>query len=179
MHEFRTSTLEQKRILFDVFDRLTSLQAWAVGEISWLDTIVFYVSSIIVSYVVTATLRTQEARIWIFIITVNAVVSQFLQDNEDQLEVFKRNLYWWIWIWQCRKVMIAICVVCQIKTLYQLWVYLRDLIIHVYFLPFLFGHDLFIPMSLFVADTETSCDSLTSSRDSTAVSVPQFFSVHS
>jgi hypothetical protein len=123
MHEFRTSTLEQKRILFDVFDRLTSLQAWAVGEISWLDTVVFYVSSIIVSYVVTATPRTQEARIWIFlIITVNAVierivVSQFLQDNEDQLEVFKRNLYWWIW--QCRKVMLAICVVWIGVTVYQ------------------------------------------------------------
>jgi hypothetical protein len=115
MHEFRTSALEQKRILFEVFDRLTSLQAWAVGEISWLDTIIFYVGSIIISYIITATPRTHEARIWIFlIISLNAVieriiVSQFLRGNMDELEVFNKNLYWWIW--QCRKVMLTMCAV--------------------------------------------------------------------
>lgn len=123
MHEFRTSTLEQKRILFEVFDRLSSLQAWAVGEISWLDTVVFYIGSIIVSYIVTATPRTQEARIWIFIIiSLNvvierAVVSQFLQDNMEQLEVFNNNLYWCIW--QCRKVMLTICAVLTGVAVYQ------------------------------------------------------------
>lgn len=120
MKEFRTSTLEQKRILFEVFDRLTSLQAWAIGEISWFDTIVFYVSSIIISYVVTATPRTQGARIWIFlIITVNAVIErivvrQFLQDDVEQLN---KTLYWWIW--QCRKVMLTVCVVWIGVTIYQ------------------------------------------------------------
>ncbi|XP_023725244.1 uncharacterized protein LOC111874188 isoform X2 [Cryptotermes secundus] len=120
MKEFHTSTLEQKRILFEVFDRLTSLQAWAIGEISWFDTIMFYVSSIIVSYVVTATPRTQEARIWIFlIITVNAVIErivvrQFLQDDVEHLN---ETLYWWIS--QCRKVMLTVCVVWIGVTIYQ------------------------------------------------------------
>jgi hypothetical protein len=113
MQEFRTSTLEQKRILFEVFDRLTSLQAWAIGEVSWFYTVVFYTSSIIVSYVVTATPRTQGARIWIFlIITVNVVIErlvvrQFLQEDVEHLN---KTLYWWIW--QCRKVMLTVCVVC-------------------------------------------------------------------
>jgi hypothetical protein len=120
MQEFRTSTLEQKRILFEVFDRLTSLQAWAIGEISWFDTVVFYISSIMVSYVVTATPKTQEARIWIFlIITVNAVIErivvrQFLEDDVDHVN---KSLYWWIW--QCRKVMLAVCVVWIGVTVYQ------------------------------------------------------------
>jgi hypothetical protein len=120
MKEFRTSTLEQKRILFEVFDRLTSLQAWAIGEISWFDTIVFYITSIIVSYVVTATPRTQEARIWIFlIITVNAVIErivvrQFLQDDVEHLN---KTLYWWIW--QCRKVMLTVCVLWIGVAVYQ------------------------------------------------------------
>jgi hypothetical protein len=120
MQEFRTSTLEQKRILFEVFDKLASLQAWAIGEVSWFDTVVFYISSIIVSYVVTATPRTQEARIWIFlIITVNAVIErtvvhQFLQEDVEHLN---KTLYWWIW--QCRKVMLIVCVVWLGIAVYQ------------------------------------------------------------
>jgi hypothetical protein len=123
LHEFHTTTLEQKRILFEVFDRLTSLQAWAVGEVSWLDTVVFYVGSIIVSYVVTATPRTQDARIWIFFtISVNAVierllVSQFLQHDVEKLEMLNKNLYWWIW--QCRKVILMICAVLIGVAVYQ------------------------------------------------------------
>jgi hypothetical protein len=120
MQEFRTSTHEQKTILFEVFDRLTSLQAWVIGEISWFDTLVFYISSIIVSCVVTATPRTQEARIWIFlIITVNAVIERivvhlFLQDDVEHLN---KTLYWWIW--QCRKVMVTVCIVWLGAAVYQ------------------------------------------------------------
>jgi hypothetical protein len=123
MQEFRTSTFEQKKMLFEVFDRLTSLQAWAIGEISWLNTVVFYSSSMIVMYVVTATQRTQDARIWVFlIVTFNAViervfVNQFLQSSTDQPEMCNQNLYWWIW--QCRKVMLSICAIWIAIAIYQ------------------------------------------------------------
>ena len=123
MQEFRTSTSEQKKMLFDVFDRLTSLHDWAVGEISWFDTVVFYISSIIAMYVITATPRTHDARIWVFLIlTLNAViervvVNQFLQANVDQPEMFNKNLYWWIW--QCRKVMFSICTILIAIAVYQ------------------------------------------------------------
>jgi hypothetical protein len=123
MQEFRTSTFEQKEMLFEVFDRLTSLHAWALGEISWLDMIVFYISSIIAMYVVTATPRTQDARVWVFLVlTLNAViervvVNQFLQANMDQPEMCNKNLYWWIW--QCRKVMLSICALLIAIAIYQ------------------------------------------------------------
>lgn len=123
MKEFRTSTSEQKEMLFQVFDRLTSLHAWAVGEISWFETVVFYISSIIAMYVVTATPRTHNARIWIFlIVTLNAViervvVNQLLRANNDQPEIFNENLYWWIW--QCRKVMLSICTILIAIAVYQ------------------------------------------------------------
>jgi hypothetical protein len=115
MQEFRTSTFEQKKMLFEVFDRLTSLHAWAIGEISWLDMIVFYISSLIAMYVVTATPRTQDARVWVFIVvTLSAVierviVNQFIQANIDQPEMCNESLYWWIW--QCRKVMLSACAI--------------------------------------------------------------------
>jgi len=123
MQEFRTSTSEQKKMLFEVFDRLTYLHAWAVGEISWFDTVVFYISSIIGLYIVTSTPRTHNARIWVFFVTtLNAViervvVNQFLQANIDQPEMLNNNLYWWIW--QCRKVMLSICTVLIAIAVYQ------------------------------------------------------------
>jgi len=123
MQEFRTSTFEQKKMLFEVFDRLTSLHAWAIGEISWFNTVVFYISSIILMYVVTSTPRTHNARIWVFlIVTLNAVtervvVNQFLRANIDQPEMFNESLYWWIW--QCRKVMLSICAILIAIAVYQ------------------------------------------------------------
>ena len=123
MQEFRTSTSEQKKMLFEVFDRLTSLHAWAVGEISWFDTVVFYISSIIAMYVVTSTPRTHNARIWVFlVVTLNAViervvVNQFLRANIDQPDMFNKSLDWWIW--QCRKVMLSICTILIAIAVYQ------------------------------------------------------------
>jgi hypothetical protein len=115
MDEFKTSTHEQKKMIFEVFDRLASLQNWAIGEVSWLDTVIFYVSCIIVSYIITATPRTGEARIWVFVtVTLNAiferiVVTFLLKDNFDHIEVLNENLNWWIW--QFRKLMLSICVI--------------------------------------------------------------------
>lgn len=123
MQEFRTSTSEQKKMLFEVFDRLTSLHAWAVGEISWFDTVVFYISTIIAMYVVTSTPRTHSARDWVFlVVTLNAViervvVNQFLQANIDQPEMFNKSLYWWIW--QCRKVLLSVCTLLIAFAVYQ------------------------------------------------------------
>lgn len=74
-------------------------------------------------YVVTATPRTHNARIWIFlIVTLNAVterviVNHLLQANNDQPEMFNEKFYWWIW--QCRKVMLSICTILIAIAVYQ------------------------------------------------------------
>ena len=72
MEEFKVSTLEQRNMIFEVFDRVSKLQNLVVSEVSWLYTVVFYCFSLLVIYLVTATKRTADARLWLFLLlTVN------------------------------------------------------------------------------------------------------------
>ena len=72
MAEFKMSTMEQRNMIFEVFDRVSRLQNLVVSEVSWLYTVVFYCFSLLVIYLVTATKRTADARLWLFLLlTVN------------------------------------------------------------------------------------------------------------
>ena len=66
--QFKTSTDEQKNLIFEVFDRVSRLQNLVVSEVNWLYTVVFYGACLVVIYIVTATKRTADARISLFII---------------------------------------------------------------------------------------------------------------
>ncbi|KAK7790424.1 hypothetical protein R5R35_000071 [Gryllus longicercus] len=113
--EFQIAASEQQRMLFDVFDRLSSLQEWAVGEISWLDTVVFYLCGVILSQVLTATPRTQSARFFLFVaFTVNVIAERylcqyFINNGTLKIDNLNENLSWWVWL--CRKILIIVCVI--------------------------------------------------------------------
>ena len=66
--EFKTSTDEQKNLIFEVFDRVARLQNLVVSEVNWLYTVVFYGACLLVTYLVTATRRTADARLHLFVI---------------------------------------------------------------------------------------------------------------
>jgi hypothetical protein len=66
--EFRLSTSEQKTLIFEVFDRVARLQNLVLSEVNWLYTVVFYGACLLVIYIVTATKRTAEARLWLFVL---------------------------------------------------------------------------------------------------------------
>ena len=66
--EFKHSTDEQRNLIFEVFDRVSRLQNLVVSEVNWLYTIVFYGASLMIIYIVTATKRTADARLTLFII---------------------------------------------------------------------------------------------------------------
>ncbi len=62
LSQFKSSTNEQKLLIFEVFDRVSKLQSLVVSEVSWLYTVFFYGTSVIVVYMLTATKRTGDAR---------------------------------------------------------------------------------------------------------------------
>merc|ERR1719470_563602 len=68
LEEFQMSTNEQKNLIFEVFDRVTRLQNLVVSEVSWLYTVVFYSACLLIIYLVTATKRTEDSRLWLFFI---------------------------------------------------------------------------------------------------------------
>jgi len=105
MEEFRASTGEQRNMIFEVFDRVTTLQNLVVTEVNWLYTIVFYGISLLSIYLLTATNRTADARLWLFlIISVNFALEHFivrwcLPDTTNTLAVDPtEQIYYWKWV---------------------------------------------------------------------------------
>ena len=79
MAEFKATTSEQKDLIFEVFDRIKSLQSIVMGEFSGFYSLIFYVLSILVSYLVTSTPRTSGARFWLFLVmTANIIVERLI-----------------------------------------------------------------------------------------------------
>ena len=77
--EFKTSTDEQKNLIFEVFDRVSRLQNLVVSEVNWLYTVVFYGAALLVIYIVTATKRTADARLLLFaVLSVNLCVERMV-----------------------------------------------------------------------------------------------------
>ncbi len=62
LQEFKDSTTEQRAMIFEVFDRLNSLQSVVMGEFTGFYSLVFYAISILISYLLTSTPRTSGAR---------------------------------------------------------------------------------------------------------------------
>ena len=79
LDDFKNSTREQKMLLFEVFDRMNSLQSLVMGEFTGFYSFLFYTMSILISYLLTSTPRTSGARFWLFVLmTFNVVVERLL-----------------------------------------------------------------------------------------------------
>merc|ERR1719470_712901 len=93
LEEFRSSTNEQKNLIFEVFDRVSRLQNLVVSEVSWLYTVVFYSACLLIIYLVTATKRTADSRLWMFfILTANfglerLVITWSLPEEGDSVAI--------------------------------------------------------------------------------------------
>ena len=68
MDELKSSTDEQKTMIFSIFDRVSKLQSLLLSEVSWLYTVLFYAGCLVAVYLATATKRTGDARLWLFTI---------------------------------------------------------------------------------------------------------------
>ncbi|XP_067011640.2 uncharacterized protein [Anabrus simplex] len=122
MYDFKTSAEHQQRLLSEVFDRLSSLQEWAVGEISWFGSVVFYLSAVIIFYIITATPKTQQARFFIFLsLIVNAFVERVIclsiAGGNEPLGNVNEALFWWVWL--CRKIFLAVCIIVLSVSIYN------------------------------------------------------------
>jgi len=73
MEEFRTSTDEQRALIFSIFDRVGKLQSLVVSEVSWIYSVLFYAGTLVLVHVMTATRRTADARFpLLMLFTLNA-----------------------------------------------------------------------------------------------------------
>ncbi|XP_050412693.1 uncharacterized protein LOC126827428 [Patella vulgata] len=71
--------LDLRVLINDVFDRVSKLQSLVLGEFSGFYSIIYYLFSIILCYLLTSTPRTSGARFWLFgVMTVNMLLEQMI-----------------------------------------------------------------------------------------------------
>nr|XP_054752079.1 uncharacterized protein LOC129257712 [Lytechinus pictus] len=99
--EMKSSTLEQKALFAETFDRVAQVQRLMLGEFTWFNSVIYYVVGVLLVYMVTSTSQTASARFSLFLLLlVNWVVEWVMfriMDSSDQT-VFHANSWW------CRKI---------------------------------------------------------------------------
>ncbi|OWF35096.1 uncharacterized protein LOC110443361 [Mizuhopecten yessoensis] len=74
--EFKKSTIEQKLLINDMFDKVTKLQTMVLGEFSGFYSMIYYTVSVIMSYLLTSSQRTASARFWLFGILTIGIIAE-------------------------------------------------------------------------------------------------------
>lgn len=114
MAEFYLSTQQHQELLNSMSSNLGSLQSWLVGEVSWIDSIIFYTSVGLLFVLFTSTKRTVSARLPIlFLVITNSFVERLLYfsisfhegDFASTQETFVGYIWW------CRRVTVTLCLV--------------------------------------------------------------------
>jgi len=82
MQEFQTAVSEQKNlkdVVFEVIHRVQALQSIVTGEFMGFYSLIFYLLSLVIAYLLTSMPRTSGARFWLFLIlSVNVVVERMI-----------------------------------------------------------------------------------------------------
>ncbi|XP_054163912.1 uncharacterized protein LOC128961678 [Oppia nitens] len=70
INEFKDSSAEQRFIVKEILDRFIRLQDFILIEVSYGYSIIFFIISIIIVYFITTPIRTNEARLWLFLVLI-------------------------------------------------------------------------------------------------------------
>lgn len=116
MQEIKVSSLKHQQLLGLMTDSLSGLQSWLIGEISWFDSLVFYISGTIIILIFTSTTRTASMRLpLLFTLSINIcaerVISDWMSYKVDQTEIHLIQQEMFNYIWWSRQITIAICAI--------------------------------------------------------------------
>ena len=85
----RSSTLEQKALFAETFDRVAQVQHLMLGEFTWFNSVVYFVVVLGLAYMVTSTPRTAGARFGLFLLLLFNWLAEWLlfriTDHNDQV----------------------------------------------------------------------------------------------
>lgn len=115
MSDFYLSAKKHQDVLDILLGSVTNLQNWLIGEISWFDSIVFYVVATFVVLILTATRRTNSARTIILCllsanIFVERLIARRVASNSAQYASFLYKEYY-AYVWYSRYFFIVLSIV--------------------------------------------------------------------
>ncbi|CAD5117432.1 DgyrCDS6202 [Dimorphilus gyrociliatus] len=77
MTDFRENTFEQRNMIGEIFEKISSFQRLFFTESSWLYSMVYYSATMFLSYLLTSTKKTSSSRFWIFSIFIMGLMSEY------------------------------------------------------------------------------------------------------
>ncbi|KAK2589046.1 hypothetical protein KPH14_001885 [Odynerus spinipes] len=119
--EFKESAKDQKELLYDIFSYIRTFQNWIIGEVSWFQSIMYYMISCILFALFTSSRRTAEARIALFaILSINITLERMLvQYYEKTMHHSTDNKIEIVYVtWSLRKISLTLCAVTLLYTYY-------------------------------------------------------------
>ncbi|KAL1497883.1 hypothetical protein ABEB36_008769 [Hypothenemus hampei] len=104
LEDVYVSTQAHQDILKVLTQSVTSLQTWVVGEISWIDSIIFNVTAIFLIFIITSSPRTLQARFPLFfLLFLNLAIERLIctlytkYTSEQETHNLYSNIYNFVW----------------------------------------------------------------------------------
>lgn len=124
INDFRERTAEHHHLILGVFEQLASLQQLVLDRLSWFNSLVHYTVGVLLAYLATATSRTANARIWLFVcLSVNLFlercVTGYLVVAEQNSSAQDTDALLQLYIWLLRRCCVAICLLILVTAIYN------------------------------------------------------------
>jgi len=78
MTDLQKTTHEQRALIFEVFDRVSSLRSMVLGEFAGFYSLIFYFFAVLIAYLLTSTPRTSSSRFWLFVILTLNMAAEWI-----------------------------------------------------------------------------------------------------
>lgn len=115
---YRETVKDQKELLFQIFEYIRTFQNWIISEVSWFQSIIYYVVSCILCALFTTPKKTTNARVVLFTtqslnVIIERMIVQFYNNVSDPINDSKMSLVYSIWF-----VRNSATIICMISLFY-------------------------------------------------------------
>lgn len=121
--DFKEASKDQQVLLYEIFSYIRTFQEWIIGEVSWLQSILFYTIACIICGLFSSSKKTADARMTLFtILSINVTLERMLiqysynsydsESQSDKIQIIYTT--WWL-----RKVALILCLIVLVYTYYS------------------------------------------------------------
>lgn len=103
-------------VLMMLSKSVTNLQSWIIGEVSWIDSVVFYVISVFVTFLLTSSQKTLSSRVPISVLlflnfVLERIICSFISSDSDDLNILSVYMKIYDFVWYSRYAFISLAII--------------------------------------------------------------------
>lgn len=105
-----------QNILMMLSKSVNNLQSWIIGEISWIDSVVFYMISVFVTFLLTSSQRTLSSRIPISVLLflnllIERLICSFITADSRDINILNLYLKIYDFVWYSRYAFVCLAII--------------------------------------------------------------------